>query len=237
MKAFHIIRIAAALAAAVIWEKAQAEAEPATPATTESVEAKHGNAGGEGGMREKWMERMRARNPGGLGMGAAMGMGMTERIVGNPKLVKELGLTDDQMAKLNAALEDFRLKTKELQGQQEDSGMDQAKMLSDTNVNEQAIMEAIERAGKARTEMAKLRIKQLFVLKNTLTPDQIAKIREIVRQRVKEKMVEPGNVDRKNRLEQWRERREKKGFDLGKDAEGKVEMPATNALVTPAVAP
>ena len=143
--------------------------------TNETTATPHWGGAGEAAMHGRRAEWMRGEGPGPL-----------ERIVSNPKLAAEMGLTADQIAKMKMAWEDLRQQAKELRAGQETSGMDQAKLLSSEAVDEDAVMAAVERAGKAHTELAKLKVKQLLVLRNTLTPEQRAKVKEIIGQRAKE---------------------------------------------------
>ena len=208
----------------------QAGAEMNAPASGGTAEP--AGAGMAGGPRGKLAERMKAGDP---GAGRAM-EGLIERLVNNPKLTAEIGLTEAQLTTLKTALEDLRREEKELRAQQESGGLEQAKLLSQDTVDEAAVMAAVERAGKARTEMAKLLVKQLLVVKRTLTPEQMTRIKEIIRQRVSAKAGEAGGKERRERIEGWKARRGNREWKNGEDkrpAAGGTNAPAAAVPVAP----
>ncbi len=133
---------------------------------------------------------------------------LLEHVLGNDKLVSELGLTSEQIAALRTASEDFRRLQGELAARQEEEGIVQARLLmgSGREVNEEEIMRSIERAGQARIEMAKARVRQLLVIRKTLTPEQMEKVRELIRQKMNSRDREEGKARWRQRLEQWRRR-------------------------------
>lgn len=152
------------------------------------------------------------------GSGEAGGMeerseGLLARVIENPKLGKELGLTDEQVATFRLAFEDMKKKESDLQAQQEKLGLDQARLLTEKTLDEAALMTAIEKSGQIRIEMAKLRIKHLLLVRKTLTPEQIEKSKEMIRQRMKEGRKEGGLAgdEGKKRRDRWAEWKTKRG--------------------------
>jgi len=49
-------------------------------------------------------------------------------------------------------------------------------MLTGETIDEDALMRTVERLGHVRTEMAKLRIRQLLAIRNTLNKEQVQKL-------------------------------------------------------------
>lgn len=144
--------------------------------------------------------RAEARGPhdGGLGGLLQGGEGIMQegvigRIISNPKTVSELGLSDDQVKTLKNAAEDTRKQQDELQKQLKDAGLEQAKLMTGDSVDEKALLNAVDKAGKIKTDMAKLRIKHMLLVKKTLRPDQVGKIRDMIQKRVKQMGEEGGD--------------------------------------------
>ena len=119
-------------------------------------------------------------------MGTDMQEAMIGRIVNNPQAASELGLSEEQIKALRESLDDMKKQNEELQKQLKNSGLEQAKLMTESSVDEKALFEAVEKAGKIRTDMAKARIRHMLTVKKTLTQEQINKIREMVQSRIKQ---------------------------------------------------
>jgi Spy/CpxP family protein refolding chaperone len=108
------------------------------------------------------------------------------KIVNNPEKASEIGLTEEQIKILKDSMEETKKQQEVFQKQLKESGIEQAKMMTKDTIDENALFEAVEKAGKIRTEIAKIHIKQMLVVKKTLKPDQIEKIKEMVQKKVKQ---------------------------------------------------
>lgn len=164
-------------------------------------------APGHGGMREKGFFRegmLRDKKPGEEGLGDII----IEKIVNNPKLISELGLVEEQIKTLKAAAEDGKKKQTVLQEQMKAAGMEQAKLMTQESIDENAVFSAVEKTGQIRIEMAKEKIRQMLVLKKTLTPEQSAKIREWVQNRAKQMRKEGVGSDKEHQ-KKFREEKNK----------------------------
>lgn len=155
-------------------------------------------------------------------MGPDIQEAMIGRIVNNPQASSELGLSEEQIKALKESLEDMKKQNDILQKQLKESGLEQAKLMTESSVDENALIEAVEKAGKIRTDMAKARIKHMLVVKKTLKPEQINKIREMVQSRMKQ-MRNEGDVqgfknkgDGENMKDRIRERMKKRQKDENK---------------------
>lgn len=138
--------------------------------------------GPRGGMFEG-----REGRPGGPGMPGVGGgeEAMLARILAVPKVAETLGLSADQIKTLQDGLTSNRKEIATLQVDLENASMEQARLLtSNQNVDESAVMATVDKAGEIRTKIAKLMIKQLLIVKKTLTPEQIEKARAMIRERV-----------------------------------------------------
>lgn len=122
--------------------------------------------------------------------------GFLERFIANPRVAQELDLSDEQMGQLKAANTSLRERQSALQEKLRHAGLQQARLMTDAEIDEDALMDAVEKAGAIRTEMAKLRVRELLTLRRTLSDEQIHKLQALKR-RATERMEENG--------ERWRE--------------------------------
>ena len=108
---------------------------------------------------------------------------MLERIINNPKLVEELGITEEQIENIKEEI--FNLKKQEitLRADLEHLALEQAKLMTDNDVNEKALLSVVRKMGDIRTELACLQVKRIILLKQTLTSEQLEKIHKLMRQR------------------------------------------------------
>lgn len=108
---------------------------------------------------------------------AMMGSPMMDpalRAAMNPKIAEQLGLSDEQKAKL-AALRDEKGNAKELQEKVRKGMERQAELLKAEKIDEAAVMATIDEVFEARKELAKEQTKRLIAAKAILTPEQVAK--------------------------------------------------------------
>jgi len=127
----------------------------------------------EGGMRREGG----MPGPGGDKAGEAF----MHAIVGSEAVARELGLTDEQVQSLRDQIHAGKIRMIDLRASLEKAAIEQARLLMETPVNEKELMKLVEKTGSIRTEMAKERIKHVVLLKNTLTPEQVEKARNIMR--------------------------------------------------------
>jgi Spy/CpxP family protein refolding chaperone len=165
--------------------------------------------------RREFMKQMEERGGGGGLLPGGMEGGLINRLLSNENLVKELGLTQEQMATLKKATDDTDAAMTKLREAMEQSGKLQAQLLLGETVDENALMEAVEKGGKIWTEMAKLRVKQLLLLQKTLTKEQIEKLKTLRAERQKDLRERLGDPERrKEMMKRWGEREKgEKGGD------------------------
>jgi len=120
------------------------------------------------------------------------------RFITTPRAVQALGLTEEQVTAIRAALGDIRNQTEALRSQLEAAAMEQGKLLMAEALDETALMAAVEKTGQIRTEMAKLHIQPTVAIKKILTPEQVKKARAMME-------------EQRNRRQDWREQRRNEG--------------------------
>jgi hypothetical protein len=135
-------------------------------------------------------ERMGLRGERRLGEGGMIGAGMDQgamimRMLTLPKILAEADISTEQADKLQAALKEVENKMIDLDAEIKKASLSQAeqmsKLLADTQSSPKELMATVEQIGGLRTDQAKLQIQRLVVIRENLTPDQIAKARAAAR--------------------------------------------------------
>jgi Spy/CpxP family protein refolding chaperone len=132
-----------------------------------------GRPGGQGGPR-------RQGGPGGGGMHHG-GIG---RLLRNPRVAEELGLTEEQTAALKEGGLDFQRQRIDINASLQKAELELRELMEGNSTDEAALMSAIEKVGDIRTELHKLSAKQMLLVKSTLTDEQREQIRELTRRRM-----------------------------------------------------
>jgi Spy/CpxP family protein refolding chaperone len=116
-------------------------------------------------------------------------------------------LSEEQVATMKEAAETFRAKHKEWGEKMKAAAVEQARLISEPTVDEEAVMKAVEAVGAVHIEMAKLRTRHLLALRGMLTADQREKLRQFA-----DNMRERGpRKPRGDREEEPRRRRPRRG--------------------------
>ncbi|MDA0989967.1 MAG: hypothetical protein O3A51_04365 [Verrucomicrobia bacterium] len=105
------------------------------------------------------------------------------KLINSPKLAAELDLTEDQIAKLRDGMFEFQKKKVQTRANLELAAIEQARLLTEKDVDRAALMKAVEKTGAIRTDMAKMQIEGLLLMRETLTEEQHAKLREMMQRR------------------------------------------------------
>lgn len=144
---------------------APAMAEPATPPAPM-------------GMRRQ-REFRAGQGMGGPGMGMRMGgpgMGMRGPGQGkwwkNPELAQKLGLTDQQISKMEKIFQDSRLKLIDLHASLEKQEAILEPMIEADHPDEDRVLSQIDQVAQARAELEKANARMLLGIRNVLTPEQ-----------------------------------------------------------------
>ena len=111
---------------------------------------------------------------------------MLDRIIKDPELVEEIGLTEEQIKAYRNKKYDLEAKSIRLRAELKLAGLEQARLMTDSAIDEAAVMKAVEKTGKSRTELAKLKVKKVLLVKQSFTPEQIKKAGQLMRRRRQE---------------------------------------------------
>lgn len=119
--------------------------------------------------------------------GAGMGMRMHEPGMGlrgpgpgkwwkNPELAQNLGLTDDQISKMEKIFQDHRLKLIDLHAALQKQEALLEPMVEADHPEEDRVLSQIDQVAQARAELEKANARMLLDIRNVLTPDQWKKL-------------------------------------------------------------
>tara|TARA_B100000809_G_scaffold246657_1_gene274837 strand:+ start:503 stop:1156 length:654 start_codon:yes stop_codon:yes gene_type:complete len=102
-------------------------------------------------------------------------------LIKNDELADEIGLTDEQRTSLRESMQRAQAESRELQAEVQKAAQQQARLVTADEVDDEAVMNAVDRVFEARKAMAKTRMRQFLLLRKTLTPKQIESARQLVR--------------------------------------------------------
>lgn len=180
-----IVMSAAAVAVAEPPAAVNVAANPATPSNVVTPPAPGGSVegarGGVPGNSEMMRERMRRMMTGADSEGMILRM-----LTSDSRLVQELGLSDAQVKEIKDAVSGSEQETKDLNTKLDQAAMRQVELLKADSLDEEALMKAVQESGDLRTQIAKIRIKQLIAAHKVLTPEQRAKLRDTMKQRMEQ---------------------------------------------------
>ena len=109
-----------------------------------------------------------------------IGMDPIVHAVSRPQFAEKLGLSDEQKAKLKAVTDRAKGGRDDMR-KVRDATMRQVELMKADKVDEAAVMKAIDEVFELRKQMAKEQVKRVIEVKSILTPEQIAKAREEMR--------------------------------------------------------
>jgi Spy/CpxP family protein refolding chaperone len=90
----------------------------------------------------------------------------------NPELAQKLGLTDDQISKMEKIFQDHRLQLIDLHAALEKQEVLLEPMINAEHPDEQQTLERIDKVAQARADLEKSNARMLFAIRNVLTPEQ-----------------------------------------------------------------
>ena len=100
------------------------------------------------------------------------------KILGDPKMSADLGVPEDKLKVLKESMEQGQKQADEFRSKMQEIDQARKKLMDDNSTDENALIAVAEKMSQLRLEMEKTRIRQLLLTKKTLTPDQMAKVKE-----------------------------------------------------------
>ena len=111
----------------------------------------------------------------------------------NPRVAEKIGLSEEVRAQLKKIEDENRAKIRDFQEKIRVAIERQSKLMRAEKIDEAAVMAAIDELFECRKEMAKTQTKRLISVKSLLTPEQIAKATEVMKELRSERMSKRAN--------------------------------------------
>lgn len=121
--------------------------------------------------------------PEGRGVGPDHGEALVEAVFRNEKLAAELNLSQPQKDALKAMHAGSRAAMEELEVKLQEAAVRQARLMLADEIDEEAVLAAVEEIGQIRTQIAKTRMQHLVGIRRNLTAEQRALLGGIMRER------------------------------------------------------
>ena len=94
----------------------------------------------------------------------------------NPELAQKIGLTGDQISKMETIFQDHRLQLIDLHAALEKAEVVLEPMINADHPDEQQTLAQIDKVAQARANLEKSNARMLFAIRNVLTPEQWKKL-------------------------------------------------------------
>jgi len=152
----------------------------------EGVRAREG--GREGGRvreddgRRPGAPAMRRERPAGPRGDGEDETALLLRLLRNPAFAERLKLSPDEQGQLIEEVRGMQQRIGELQGELQALALRQANLMAGPAPDESAVLESVEALGQVRTEIAKLRMRQLLAMRRRLSPEQLQQMRRFMQQ-------------------------------------------------------
>lgn len=150
--------------------------------------------------------------PGGHPLGGP-GWSMVRMLEG--ETAAKLELTTEQINTLKRGIKKMERQAEVLQEKVQACAREQAEILTgEGEIDEVALMQAIEKTGRVRTQLAKLRIQPIILMRKTLTPEQQQMFGRMMRKQMEKRRGEWGARQRGEgdhngpKRAAWRKRRQ-----------------------------
>ncbi len=137
---------------------------------------------GQGGWRHGGGRGMRGRHRGRRGRGGEFGLA---RIAANPEMREKLGLTAEQVTKLNQQTSEFRKTSIRSRADLEVKRVEMADLMRTENPDRAAIDRKLDEIGAARVAQEKAQVHYRMAMRDVLTPEQRTKLRQMREERQK----------------------------------------------------
>lgn len=139
---------------------------------------------GRGGERGEGRGAMEARQ--GPGGPEALGARILQRLLDNPDKMKEFGITEDQAKTLQASFYDLEKKMVTMRSEADLADIEVRRLMQADDVDEAALMAAIDKAGQAHTAIRKATAAQKLSVQKILGPETSKKIKHLIGERLRQ---------------------------------------------------
>ncbi len=150
-----------------------------------------GERGGKNRKEQTEHQKRRLKHHGGMSGGI-------DRLINNPKVREELGITDEQVERLKDVKAELSEQREDLIAEMKEARKEQMELMQADELDKKAIMTAINQSGKLRTKLDKLRVEGLFRVQDILTEEQLGEVKERMRKGIKKQREKHENNGGKN---------------------------------------
>jgi Spy/CpxP family protein refolding chaperone len=131
----------------------------------------------EEGMRQRKPERERGHGRRMEAHGPGPG-GMLSQLLAKPEMRERLGISEEQADVLQERVNDLDEQQRDLESRCRELARKQGEMMRQPDVDKVAVFALVEELGALRTQMAKLRMEQVFAVREVLGPDGMRRFHE-----------------------------------------------------------
>lgn len=148
------------------------------------------------------------------------------RVLNNSNVLAEAGIANEQAERIRARFVELEEREIDIGVELRKAGLQQAELLAAPDVNEAELMAAVQRVGDLRTELAKLSIERILVVREALTPEQIERAKKLALERIQK--IRQGMDGRSEHGEHrtGRDRRERRERDRPQASHPEANAPA-----------
>jgi protein CpxP len=114
----------------------------------------------------------------GRGPGRLPGEGGLGRVLRDPQMVQKLGITDDQVKKMEDIFQQHRLKLIDLNADLQKAEATLEPLMSADHPDEAKVVAQIDRVAQSRAELEKANARMLLAVRQVLTPEQWKKLQQ-----------------------------------------------------------
>jgi len=162
------------------------EAKKENPAQNKSSGLNRGQFG-QGGMGGSMMRGgSPSVNP--IMNGGLLPPFVLNKILGDPKEAAALGISEDKIKTLKDSMDQSQKQNEELRKQLMEAEQARRKLMENNSTDENALIAVAEKLSQARLEMEKASIKQMVLIRKTITQEQMNKLRDKAKEMMQEHM-------------------------------------------------
>ncbi len=136
---------------------------------------------------------------GGMGGGPLMGLGLQGKWWNRPALVRRLGITPAQQAKMDEILQQHRLKLVDLRANLQKAEIQLEPLVNADEPNDEQVMAQVKNVAEARAQLEEANARLLLAVRHQLTPTQWQQMRGMIAER-RDRMQQMMQMQRMNQM-------------------------------------
>lgn len=141
---------------------------------------------------------------------------MIERMLDRPETREKLGISEADFEAIKSELDKLKTEDSRLKEKMQKLGLEQAKVMTSKELDEDKLMGLVEDIGRVRTDLAKARMRKMLIIRKHIDPEKMRAIRQKLQSRMRSRDnksgAENGEGDN-SRVRDRRSRDDKAGFE------------------------